>query len=81
MESPGFKVDRWFWVSVSFAILVVEGLGRGLTFRLVRIERLYNLWVDGKLYSSSWDVLLIHLIGENADWSFDVYNPRFSKTI
>ena len=36
--SPGFKVDRRFWVSGSIAVLVVEGLGCGLTEgRLVRI--------------------------------------------
>ena len=36
--SPGFKVDRRFWVSGSIAVLVVEGLSYGLTKgRLVRI--------------------------------------------
>ena len=28
--SPGFKVDRYFWVSGSIAFLVVEGLSCGL---------------------------------------------------
>ena len=28
--SPGFKVDRRFWVSGSIAVVVVEGLGCGL---------------------------------------------------
>ena len=28
---PSFKVDRRFWVSGSIAVLVVEGLGCGLT--------------------------------------------------
>ena len=42
--SPGFKVDRGFWVSGSIAVLVVEGLGCGLAEgRLVRIRRLNNL--------------------------------------
>ena len=44
MVSPGFKVDRRFWVSGSVAVLVVEVLGCGLAeVRLVRIERLNNL--------------------------------------
>ena len=44
MVSPGFKVDRQFWVSGSVAVLVVEGLGCGLTEgTLVRIGELNNL--------------------------------------
>ena len=40
---PGFKVGSRFWVSVSVAVLVVKGLGCGLTgFILVRIGRLNN---------------------------------------
>ena len=43
MASPGFKVDRWFWVSGSIAVLVVEGLGCGLAEgRLVQIGWLNN---------------------------------------
>ena len=42
--SPGFKVDRRFWVCGSIAVLVVEGLGCGLAEgRLVRIGQLNNL--------------------------------------
>ena len=43
MVSPSFKVDRWFWVSGSIAVLVVEGLGCGLAEgRLVQIGWLNN---------------------------------------
>ena len=41
--SPGFKVDRRFWVSGSIVVLLV-GLGCGLAEgRLVRIGQLNNL--------------------------------------
>ena len=42
--SPGFKVDRRFWVSSSIAVLVVEGLRCGLAeSKLVQIGQLNNL--------------------------------------
>ena len=56
MVSPGFKIDRWFWVSGSIAVLVVEGLGCGLAEgRLVRIGRLNNLWAGDNPFSSGWE--------------------------
>ena len=45
MVLPDFKVGSRFWVSGSLAVLVVEGLGCGLTEgRLVQIGWLNNFW-------------------------------------
>ena len=42
--SPGFQVDRRFWLSGSIPALVVKDIGCGLAeVRLVRIGRLNNL--------------------------------------
>ena len=56
MVSPGFKVDRQFWVSGSIAIVVVEGLGCGLAEgKLVWIGWLNNLWAGDNLFWSGWE--------------------------
>ena len=53
--SPGFKVDRRFWVSGSIAALVI-GLGCALIEgRLMRIGRLNTLWADDSPFSSGWE--------------------------
>ena len=53
---PDFKVGSRFWVSGSWAVLVVEGLSCGLTEgRLVRIGRLNNLWASKNSFLSGWE--------------------------